>query len=340
MAAMAKIHTIVTHHRPHLDEIVAIFLLLFYGDKTFPGIRTAKFIFWDAGSAPPDGRTAAEWEEKGYLCIGVGHGRFDEHPTPDRPRLEDECAASLVAKAIKCTKRPDLRDLIAYATENDTQGNVQKAGAPGKPSPFMLASIVGWMNSAHPDNPEKVIRETLALLRGYVKQASDYHYKGPKVFETARVTPLNDAAKATLAVIKTDNEQAWRFGWTQRGGRHAVILCQRSNGQMQIFTNRQFNFNLDQLVIDLRLAELTTRGPVEAPPSDVLKREGTMPLVPEWHYFLQGSMIFNGSLTAPNTPVTSLPVDKIVELIIKNLGKQVPVTSEVTAVGALLVLPS
>lgn len=335
MAAMARIHTIVTHHRPHFDEIVAIFLLQQFGYRTFPGIRSAEFIFWDAGSAPADGRTAAEWEQDGYLCIGVGHGRFDEHPTPDRPRLDGQCAASLVANAINCSKRKDVHELIAYATENDTQGNVQKAGPSGKPSPFMLAPVVGYMNSAYPNDPQRVIRWTLQALQAHAKQAADYHYQGPKLFETARVIPLDDAAKATLAVVKTDNEQAWRFGWTQRGGRHAVILCQRSSGQMQIFTNRQFGFNLDQLAVDLRIGELTTRGPVEAPPSNVLRSEGTLPLVPEWHYFSPAMMIFNGSLTAPNTPVTSLTVDKVAELIIKNLGEQVSPKAEVTATTPL-----
>ena len=63
---------IVTHSRPHLDEIAAIWILRKFGEQTFPGISTAQLIFWETGGQTPDGRSSQEYDNEGYLLLGVG----------------------------------------------------------------------------------------------------------------------------------------------------------------------------------------------------------------------------------------------------------------------------
>lgn len=339
MVVMARFHTIVTHVRPHFDEIVAIFLLKTYGNWAFPGIRNAKFEFIDAGSAAADGRTAEDWEKDGVLYIGVGHGRFDEHPTPGRPRIEDQSAASMVAKAIKIEHRGHIRVLVEYTTEHDTKGNQAK----GRFSQFLWAPTIGMMNSDPDNRPQDVITWALKMLKAYDKGAKSYQNEGPKVLRQARVVPLGGDGSPTLAVIQSDNEHAWRYGWTEKGGRHAVILLCQPNGHMQIFTNNRYNFNSDDLAAGLRLAELAANGRTDELSREQLIGEGTLPCVPEWHYFTPTGSIFNGALTSPGTPATALSVDTVVALIVKHLEPQacpqVAVSSS-TPVDELIDVPS
>jgi hypothetical protein len=80
---MQSFHTIVTHVRPHLDEILAILFLRRFGESRFPGVSTAKLVLWDAGPLTPDRRPASDYANEGYVLIGVGGSRFDEHATLD-----------------------------------------------------------------------------------------------------------------------------------------------------------------------------------------------------------------------------------------------------------------
>ena len=47
---------IVTHERPHLDEIVAIWLLRRFGETRFPGISQAKVSYTAIVRNGPDAR--------------------------------------------------------------------------------------------------------------------------------------------------------------------------------------------------------------------------------------------------------------------------------------------
>ncbi len=63
MSAPRKIHTIVTHVRPHLDEITAIWLIQRFGRQFFDIPRDVKFEYWDArqlSARRPHGRRVGE----------------------------------------------------------------------------------------------------------------------------------------------------------------------------------------------------------------------------------------------------------------------------------------
>lgn len=135
-----KFHTIVLHFRPHFDEIVALWLLLIFNEEAeniFPGITTAGITFVDAGTiyhSPP----ANALEEQGYLCIGVGGGRFDEHPTSFDVRKNGECAATLIASILGVAKDPQLKELLDYVRRIDLEG---KAGVFELPSLIKLLQL-------------------------------------------------------------------------------------------------------------------------------------------------------------------------------------------------------
>ncbi len=61
---------IITHRKPHLDEVVAAWLLTTFD----PALKDATFEFVGYST---DGRNVPTGEQ--YVAIGVGRGKFDEH---------------------------------------------------------------------------------------------------------------------------------------------------------------------------------------------------------------------------------------------------------------------
>src|SRR3989344_9190822 len=150
-----QIDTIVTHHRPHLDEIVAIWLLRKFGEEKFPGINSAKIVYVDAGSGPRNGMKEKEWEAKGILPIGVWGGCFDEHPTAGTERKEKECAATLVAKVLGVEDDPALEKILKFVTNDDLNASS---------SPFDLSYVVKLLNQQHPDDTNFVMEWAMTGL--------------------------------------------------------------------------------------------------------------------------------------------------------------------------------
>lgn len=117
-----EVTTVVTHHKPHVDEVVALWLLRRFGEDIFPGVQTATIEYINPGRALPDGRNAADWEAEGKLLLGVGGGLFDEHPDAGEDRAVDASATTLVAEALGLMRNRDLRAILRYAQNNDAKG--------------------------------------------------------------------------------------------------------------------------------------------------------------------------------------------------------------------------
>ena len=116
-----RIHTILTHRDPDIDEIVAIHLLKRHGELKYPGISKANIV--TIAQRNTEGKSAEEMEREGVLCIGVGRGRFDEHPSENRARVEGECAATLVAKDLSMRDDQVAKSNIEYALEKNYSAN-------------------------------------------------------------------------------------------------------------------------------------------------------------------------------------------------------------------------
>ncbi|MBD3311131.1 MAG: hypothetical protein GF349_01375 [Candidatus Magasanikbacteria bacterium] len=150
-----NIHTVVMHVRPHLDELLAFFLAGCYGYDIFHGIIDAKIEFWGTGILLPGGKTADELEKEGYLLIGIGGGRFDEHKEGGR---NGKCAASLMAEFLGISHYPEIKRLIEYAQQSDAFGDKDK---------FAFASIIKTAQRNHKD-PKEVVDWVYDILADYM----------------------------------------------------------------------------------------------------------------------------------------------------------------------------
>lgn len=97
--------TIVTHRRPHLDEVCALWII----QKYWPNFEDADIVFVNTG---PDGGDV--WNEipadthPFVIYVGIGRGRFDEHKGD-----QHESAASLVWTETKRLYQPRKGDSAA-----------------------------------------------------------------------------------------------------------------------------------------------------------------------------------------------------------------------------------
>lgn len=116
-------HTILTHESPDLDAIMSVLLMTKFGEEKFPGVSTAKIEFASAGKLP-GGKSPAELEEEGILCLDIGGGRFDTHPvgTQMDKNKRERSASDLVGEELGLIYDENWAPLIEYARLQDTQG--------------------------------------------------------------------------------------------------------------------------------------------------------------------------------------------------------------------------
>lgn len=112
---------IITHKRPHADELVARMLLRKFkeGEEKFPGISHAHTTYMATGELP-DGKTSTDFPDTVFL--GCGGGMFDEHATTKKERDTDECAATLVAKHLGLDNDKALEKILHFVKSEDLGG--------------------------------------------------------------------------------------------------------------------------------------------------------------------------------------------------------------------------
>ena len=305
---MPNIRPIVTHLKPHLDEIVAIWMLWRWGKEKYPGVDMAEVEYWSGGKSP-DGRTAEEWEAEGYLLIGVGGGRFDEHRNG---QASSEWAATLVAKDLGLDTDPALAKILAFTHRIDTRGGSQ---------PFDLFSLTKLMFNYVEDPEHALIWATMALDAKYAEQKQAQEAK-VELADAAEIHDLVVGSKpCRLAVLKTDNTTAVnmaRASVADGGLAAAAVIVQRSSGHVQIFCDKQ-NWRLEDVARILRVGERSTKGLEESLDAETLAQEGKVEGAEEWHYQKAGQMLLNGSLSHPDVPVTQLSFEVIVAATILGL---------------------
>ncbi len=215
---------IMTHHRPHLDEIVAIAILQQCGKKLYPGIDTAEYVFCDAGTETPDGRPWEAWHAEGTLLIGVGGSCFDEHPTSGEER-KDECAATLVARHLEIEAEPWMTKLLHYTKINDTKGSLNA---------FELGALVTrLMKQCYDQNPTLTVEACIhnMVLPYLVEQMNFFLAVAPEYNEKAQVIEAKHRGEViTIVAVESDNLQMNSYARSKYGANADVVIQKNSKG--------------------------------------------------------------------------------------------------------------
>jgi hypothetical protein len=299
---------IVTHERPHLDEIVAIWLLRRFGEQRFPGISQARITYAASSRRGADAPDAQALEAQGILLLGVGGGRFDEHPTLDNGRKAEECAATLVAGELGVLDDPSMQKILRFVKSRDLEGNS---------TPFDLSYMVKLLHRRSPNDPDKVIDWTIAGIEAKYEEQRDFFTVARNEFETkAKVEEVQvGSRRVRIAAIESDSESVSKYARSEYGGRAGIVIQKRSSGNVSILVNKQMGLDMRDVVRMIRLAEQQAKGKFETTDSDKLTAEGNVRGVEEWFYHERGQMLLNGSLTATGVPPTRLDLERIREIV-------------------------
>ena len=296
MATPIKI--IATHLNPHLDEIAGIWLL-----KKFAGI-IAEIQYWDSDKIK---KSPEEYEAEGILLLGIGGGKFDEHPSAQNGRKEGECCATLVAKHLGVEEDLALEKILQFVVNNDL-----KAAS----HPFDLAYIVKLLHQQFPENPEKVLEWAFVGLEAkYQEQLQFFTTTKDEFFKKAFIeTVVVRERTLNVVTIESDDPFLSKFARSSYGCNAAVVIQQRSSGNVQIFPNKKFRIDLHDIAQIIRAEEQKCKGKIITTDWKVLASEGTVDGAEEWFFHEEGQLLLNGSITAPNVPPTRIPLERIQEL--------------------------
>lgn len=299
-----KVHTLMTHKKPHLDEICVWFMLrMKLGEASkIPGAVNLRF--WDPEGVDKGKTLAQVANDPGILLCGIGGGALDEHPTNGQPEKDGECAATLAAAELGIIEIPELRKLLEYVAANDTR-------AVG--SQFDLASGVRAIYASDPD-PMVAVNWALKAIEAFYQEQLQFTTALNELRVGASSTEIYcHGQRLKIVSVVSDNSAILR---ASRFLEIAVLVQQNTSGNVQIYTNKKCNVPpLDDLARILRLTEQELRKEVITSDWNVLAQAGTVPGAPEWYYFRQGNMLLNGSLTAANTP-TKILMERIVRAVV------------------------
>jgi len=309
---MKKIEKVFTHERPHLDEMVAIWLLYRFGEKIFPGVSESAhpdlIQYLKTGGQLPDGRTTADYENEGMLLIGVGGGRFDEHPSEGSGRKKDQCSATLIAEALGLSNKPEFEKILKMTSDNDLKGSAD---------PFGIAYIAKSMHDQEVD-PAAVLRWVFFALDVKCAEQRKFHYETRLEFSvSASIKKISGpfGSEISIAVVKSDNSQMSNFARSKYGGEVSIVLQRRSTKNVAITNNQKFGIKMTDLVRMIRVAERKSKGIITPMDWKLLEAEGRVEGAEEWWYQEKTGAILNGSPTATDVSPTKLTNKELVELI-------------------------
>ncbi len=272
---------IETHHQPHFDEILAMWLAERFGNIGF----------------------VSKYCPGNILSLGVDGGNFDEHPFDGGPRKEGECCATLVAKALGVADDPALEKILKFGLNTDL----------GKGQPFDIAAMVKLFHQEFPNNPFVAIDWVHQALDA--KYAEQYSFHGPtrEVFaRDAKIeTITGPRGPIRVATIVSDDPNMSKHA---RSAGASIVIQRQNSGNTQIFTNQEAGITLFDTATLINLAEQEAEGEVKVGDWKVLAAEGTIP-GGRWHFFTKGQMLLNGSLTHKDVPPTKLSPEEILKIV-------------------------
>jgi hypothetical protein len=299
---------VITHPQAHFEEDLGLYELREYGDIKYYGIgeaiRNRNILFLRENDFT---MSAEQYEEEGWLLLGVGGGKFDEHATGNNSgRKKGKCAATLIAEDLGIENLPELKQILQFALAADLNAFAK----PLPPDVKLLravdpATTVNLLNRKNPDNPWIAIDWALLEIEAKVWEQNEFYNVAPK--EALRAHEEIDG-KFKMAVVESDCLLMEKY---YRSKTDVTVQKSLKNGQVRIFTNNQPKIDMQAMAKLIRLLEYKIKKETNEIQEEELIREGTIRSVPEWCYFKEGGSLMNGSQTAPNTPATKISLEVI-----------------------------
>ncbi len=319
-------HTIITHHRAHLDEILADLMLTETpeGERFFRGASKAETIFKTEKELSE--MDAIEWAEKGYVILGrCKNNIFNDHRTVGDKRKDGKCVARLVAEYLRIDGRVEWQPLLNYADYTDKNGDSFewiKNENFVNPSLFMLASMIKTVHLAYGLDKRytetRVYENLKVLVRGVWLKQLLFHTLAKEEARKAEygsdVFTAPNGERFVYAFIKSDNElvsQYLRYKKYHPKGEAkqvsvGIIIQRNTSGNFQIFSDKKLGLDLSEIVAIIRVYHQQAKK-VQVSDWNILRQEdSSVEGAEEIHYHKDAENIYNGTLTEPD--VTPSPI--------------------------------
>jgi hypothetical protein len=117
---------VITHKKPHFDEVAAIIALRRLAREIFPGIENADFVVEYTGqNGLIDSKTWQQHLREGTILVGRGGGPFDEHPTMEggkRKKGSTACSLVIELRGAQAQDERVWKKLTEFVGEADLRG--------------------------------------------------------------------------------------------------------------------------------------------------------------------------------------------------------------------------
>lgn len=150
---------IVMLPRLQVDSIVACFLLKYFGEEYFPGIKDS--VEYQFLVNVPEGKNLDDMEKQGHIFLDMGGGKFDHHKNQDG--IHDKCVSQLIAEYLGIRNEKSLKKILDYAWRDDIKGKGTISEDPIDRA-FGLSGLVNNLNRMLPDDQEAVLHTVTPLL--------------------------------------------------------------------------------------------------------------------------------------------------------------------------------
>lgn len=303
---MPPVTKVIFPNKPHLDPIVAYWLLLNYGQDQFAGIKEAGLAVWKA-SKTPEAETLKDWQKNGVISFDIEGGTFDHHGT-------NKSTTILVAEKLGIVQNPEIQSLLRYVQEDDTAGLHNRFGD--------LAGILKCFYKQG-DSTEEVIKFTLNVLSALQFKEKQWEIELKDEFANkAKVLKIKRGKnKIKLAVIESDNVDVANYA--KQKERIAVVIQKNSFGYIHIFTNAFYRLNIKDIVAAIRLREMELMGKTKIN-LITIKKPGKTTEVQQWFFHDTLNAMMNGSAALAETPATKIPLEEIIDIVIFGLSSELP----------------
>jgi hypothetical protein len=196
---------------------------------------------------------------------------------------------------------------------------VRKALKKKESNPFNLFWLYSSMVEEYADD-EAVSREWLRMVLNAKLNEQERFLAAKQEVQSAEHHRLVDGTVVEHAVFAhSDSDVVHKAAF--HSGFHVAVV-RRSSGHVHLFRHSKSRLASEDRVRDivknLRVREMRSRGIVARLPSATLRLDGVGEQVPQW-YLLNGQMILNGSKSAPDVEPTALPFEVIKDQVKKRL---------------------
>ena len=187
----------------------------------------------------------------------------------------------------------------------------------GNHTKFDISEIISCLYFYYNGDIDKTIKQVFGVLDGFLWRETTDKEARQEYEEKAREQMVTNhtGERIKIATIESDN---LIMGIYARAKENVALLIQRNptrgSTYISVDKKRVSKKSVEDIVAFLRMKEQEIRG---VPSSkqiynwDVLRREGTLEAIPQWHYQEEARAIFNGSLSAKNVPRTAQTTEEI-----------------------------